>query len=287
MVSPLARALVVVLVATSCATARPGPTPPPTAAALQPVVVATELTPGRQRLPIGVLDGSTPVNDARVHVRVYRNSESDPLRDEAGAPFKGEGLEGKGVYVAYVSFGAAGQWIAEISAERPGRGRTIARVPLRVTTTPTVPSVGQPAPRSRNPTKKDVADVADIDSGRPPDDMHDLSIADSIARRTPSLVVFATPAFCTSQMCGPQVRAVQALEPTYRDRLAFIHVEIYEDFRPDPSKMHLSATVQEWHLQSEPWVFLIDSDGIIRFAFEGPAASDELRSAVEQLLAKR
>jgi len=127
--------------------------------------------------------------------------------------------------------------------------------------------------------------VRDIDSGMPPDDMHDLSIAEAIAQHRPALVVFATPAFCTSAMCGPEVHAVQALEPIHRDRLVFIHVEIYQDYRADPAKRHVAPTVQEWRLQSEPWVFLIDGQGIIASAFEGPAASDELRAAVDRMLA--
>jgi peroxiredoxin len=132
-----------------------------------------------------------------------------------------------------------------------------------------------------------VPDVSYIDSGVPPDDMHDLSIADAIGQRRPALVVFATPAFCTSRMCGPEVHAVQQLEPAYRARIVFIHVEIYQDFKPDPSKMRLTPTVLEWRLQSEPWVFLIDGNGIVRYACEGPAATDELRAALDELLAQR
>jgi hypothetical protein len=75
------------------------------------------------------------------------------------------------------------------------------------------------------------------------------------------------------------------MQPAFRDRLAFIHVEIYTGYRPDPSKRRLTATVLEWRLRSEPWVFLIDRDGIIRAAFEGPAATDELRAAAERMLA--
>jgi hypothetical protein len=130
----------------------------------------------------------------------------------------------------------------------------------------------------------DVADASYIDSGNPPDDMHTISIADAIAQHRPALVVFATPAFCESATCGPQVHAVQQLEPAYRDRLTFIHVEIYRDFKPDPSKRQLTRTVVEWNLQTEPWVFLIDSRGAIAAEFEAATAADELKVAVEHLL---
>src|SRR2546428_12524886 len=101
--------------------------------------------------------------------------------------------------------------------------------------------VGQAAPISHNPTIKD-ADATTIDSGRPPDDMHQISIADAIAQHRPTLVVFTSPAFCTSRICGPEVKDVQNLEPAYRP-LSLIHVEIYRDFVPDPSKRKLVQTV--------------------------------------------
>jgi len=155
---------------------------------------------------------------------------------------------------------------------------------MNVIALPVVPGVGQPAPATHNPTVRDVADVETIDSGRPPDDMHQLSIADAIAQHRPALVVFATPAFCVSRACGPEVKAVQSLEPAYRDRLAFIHVEIYRDFKPDPSKKQLAQAVIDWRLQTEPWIFLIDSTGIIQARFEGPTAADEVKTAIDQLL---
>jgi len=115
--------------------------------------------------------------------------------------------------------------------------------------------------------------------------MHQLSIADAIGQHRPTLGVFATPAFCQSRTCGPQVHAVQSVEPAYRDRMTFIHAEIYQNFKPDPSKKQFSTTVTEWRLQTEPWVFLIDSKGLIRTRFEAIADTDELKAAIDQLLA--
>ncbi len=281
----------IALVVGACAPASDGARPlgdaRESAAGLQAVVVSSQLLVGRQRLAIGVLDRNTPINDAQVRVRAYRGSPTDPLANEAPAEFKGEGLEGRGVYVAYLSFGAPGPWVAEIAARQRGGPESITRVPLTVATTGSVPGPGQPAPRSHNLTERDVSDVSYIDSGVPPDDMHELSIADAIAQQHAALIVFATPAFCTSAMCGPEVHAVQQLEPAYRARVAFIHVEIYRDFKPEPSRMSLTPTVLEWHLQTEPWVFLIDATGVIRYAFEGPTAADELRKALEAMLAPR
>jgi len=261
-------------------TARASDAPP----ALQAVLIASELAVGEQRVPIGILEHNTPVNDTAVHLRAYRQSPTDPLLSEADAPFKGEGLLGQGAYVAYLKFATSGRWLIEVSARRAGRPAVTTGLAVNVLPRPSGLTVGDAAPQSRNPTVRDVADVRDIDSGNPPNDMHDVSIAEAIANHQPSLVVFATPAFCTSAMCGPEVHAVQSLEPNYRDRITFIHIEIYRDYRPDPAKRRFTETVQEWRLQSEPWVFLIDARGTIRAAFEGPTAADEIRVAVDRML---
>jgi hypothetical protein len=249
-------------------------------------VVASEILVGKpQRIPIGITDHNTPVHDATVHVRAFvLQGTTGTFKGEADAPFKGDGLEGGGVYVAHLSFDKPGNWGVEITATRPNGARLSQRLPINVIDTPLVPAVGQSAPATHNPTARDVADVETIDSGRPPDDMHQVSIADAIQQHRPALVVFATPAFCTSNTCGPEVKVAQGLEPAYRDRLTFIHVEIYRDFKPDPAKRKLAQAVVDWRLQTEPWVFLIDSKGIIQSRFEGPTASDEVKAAIDQLL---
>ena len=278
----------VALLVAACGTGSESTSAAPTATpgGLQAEIVASELLPGLQRFPVGILDANTPVSDATVHVRAFSVAGNTlRLKGESDAPFRGAGLEGRGLYVAQLRFDTVGTWVAEITAQRPNGTQKVLRLPFKVTDKPMVPAPGQPAPQSHNPTVRDVPDVSYIDSGQPPDDMHQLSIADAIAQHRPTLVVFATPAFCVSQTCGPQVHAVQQLEPRYRNRLTFIHVEVYQDFKPDPSKRRLTDTFVAWQFQTEPWVFLIDSKGTIRNRFEATADTDELSAAIDQLLA--
>jgi len=278
----------VTLLLAACGTATDtgSATPSATAARLQAAIVGSEFLVGDQRFPVGILDQNTPVNDATVHVRAFLvvGGNTAQLKSESDAPFRGAQLEGKGLYVAHLTFDQAGQWGAEITTQRPDGEHAVIRLPFTVVANAIVPAPGQSAPLSHNLTAKDVSDVGTIDSGQPPDDMHQLSVAEAIAQHRSTLVVFATPAFCTSATCGPQIHAVQSLEPSYRSRLSFIHIEIWRDFKPDPSKRQLTPTVVEWRLQTEPWVFLIDGKGLIRTRFEAVTDADELRAAIDQLL---
>jgi len=278
-------ALAVALLLSACGSAA-APDTGTTSPQLQAQVVASELVTGsQQRVPIGILDHNTPVNDATVHVRAFLlEGTTGVFKGESDAPFKGAGLQGAGVYVAHLDLVPAGNWGLQVTASRPNGAHLSQQVAFNVIATPVVPAVGQPAPISNSLTTHDVPDATYIDSGRPPDDMHQLSIAQAIQQHRPTLVVFASPAFCTSRICGPEVKVVQSLEPAYKDRLTFIHVEIYRDFVPDPSKRQLAQTVVDWRLQTEPWIFLIDANGIIQARFEGPTATDEVQAAIVNLL---
>jgi hypothetical protein len=146
---------------------------------------------------------------------------------------------------------------------------------------PQTPPVGTPAPRSRNLIVKDVKNLRDIDTSTRPDPrLHQVRIADAIAQGKPQLIVFATPQFCTSRMCGPVLDIVRTLLLSYGKRVAFTHQEIWQDF----AEKKVFPTVEEWRLITEPWIFVVDGQGIIRAKFEGLVTERELEVALQQVL---
>jgi hypothetical protein len=143
------------------------------------------------------------------------------------------------------------------------------------------PMAGTPAPRSRNLVASDVSDLRTIDSSEPPDPrLHQTRIADAIAQGKPQVIVFATPRYCTSRVCGPVVDVVRTLIPSYADRVVFIHQEIWQAGFP----LTFSPTVEEWNLRSEPWIFIVDGQGTVRARFEGLTTRRELETALRQVL---
>jgi hypothetical protein len=146
------------------------------------------------------------------------------------------------------------------------------------------PSVGEKAYPSRNPTVRD-APAEQISTQSPPsEELLRYTVAESLAARKPFVVAFATPKFCASRTCGPVVDVLDAVRKDVAagDALRFIHVEIYEDNDP---KLGTNRWVQEWNLPTEPWIFLVGRDGLIKAKFEGAVSVDELeRAAREHLL---
>jgi hypothetical protein len=191
------------------------------------------------------------------------------------------GTEVRGLYVTQVHFPRAGEWGVELHVRQGNGPDDSVRLAVTVQETSPTPALGSPAPRSRNLIASDVPTLREIDTSPQPDRrLHQNRIADAIAQGMPQLIVFATPQFCLSRMCGPVVEIVRTLLPTYDQRVAFTHQEIWQDF----ATRHMFPTVQEWRLQTEPWIFIVDGQGIIRAKFEGLVAPQELATALHQVL---
>jgi hypothetical protein len=144
------------------------------------------------------------------------------------------------------------------------------------------PALGTKAPVSETPTLGS-APIAMLTTRRPPDrDLLRYSVADSLRKHLPFVVTFATPAFCSSRVCGPVVDIVDTVRKRLGDRgIRFIHVEIYKDNKPNKG---LNRWVRQWTLPSEPWTFVVGADGRIKQKFEGALSAAELERAVRQSL---
>jgi hypothetical protein len=187
----------------------------------------------------------------------------------------------RGLYVARLDFPRAGTWGIELLVKPVNGPLENLRFAVTVLDQARSPIIGSGAPRSRNLIAQDVKNLREIDTSPKPDPrLHQVRIADAIAQGKPQLIVFATPQFCTSRMCGPVVDIVRGLLPAYGRRVAFVHQEIWQDF----ATKKMFATVEEWRLETEPWIFIVDGKGIIRAKFEGLVTRQELVSALNGAL---
>ena len=272
--------------------------------ALQPLITTAELTVGQNRFAFGLAKQSKLIERADVLVRVFDLQGTEAhLTAETNAPFRpvanpvaekkvhrhadgslhvhDAATEVRGVYVAHLTFTRSGKCGVELVARQPDGSSETARLTVVVRETPTTPAVGSPAPRSRNLIASDVKHLRQISTSERPDPrLHQTRIADAIAMGKPQLIVFATPQFCTSRMCGPVVEIVRTLLPTYGKRMVFTHQEIWQDF----ATKKVFSTIEEWRLESEPWIFIVDGQGMIRARFEGLVTARELETALQNVL---
>jgi hypothetical protein len=197
-----------------------------------------------------------------------------------------------GVYVLDLDLKTAGTYGIEFKTAAPGAPEETIRAGFDVQPTSSVITVGDKAPASDTPTLADVGgEVAKISSDPSPDEaFYKTSIADAIAAKKPFVVAFATPKFCVSKTCGPtldRLKPIAARHPA----VTFINVEPYElEFKDgqlqpvlsgDPPNLTPTAATNEWRLPTEPWVFVVDKNGIVTTSFMLIFSDDEIEAALK------
>src|SRR3954453_434688 len=242
---------------------------------LQVGLGAKTFVPGETaRVPFGIVDGQqTPVFGSTA-LYVSRGPNK-PARGPYVAPgdslvvqkkFKGKISDRndlKLVYAARIPFPKAGRY-ALLAVTRSGGKLVGGASSLTVPRSSKIPDVGDPAPRVATDTKATQPDPKLLDTRIPPDDMHATSFKDVVGKK-PVALLFSTPQYCQSRVCGPVTDILFQLEQKSRGRLTFIHKEVYAKNKPPALRPPLKA----FGLETEPWLFVVGKDGKIAARLEG------------------
>lgn len=251
---------------------------------------------GQNRYSFGVFTrGREPVNNAQVALYFAPGKTGKAI-----GPYPAEiksiqtptayraqttaGDDATSIYVVpQVNFTKAGEWRV-IALYRTKEGLQGTVMPsVVVGRFPEVPKPGEKAPRTHTPTGEEVGgDLSKIDTRVPPDLMHEVDFADVLGER-PAVLLFATPSFCESRVCGPVVDIAEQVRDELGDEeVAFIHMEIFNE--NDPGK-GVRPQLRAFDLPSEPWVFVVDRTGKINSRIEGAFSAEELKQAVMRVTA--
>lgn len=263
-------------------------------ASVIPVIISSQQVVGANRFVFSFLDPATNL-PAAAPDRTASVAFIPPGQSQPGAATPATfvwAIEGsRGDYVANVDFPAAGDWKAVFVTQAPGKPQEAIGVGFQVAATGITVAIGAKAPASVTPTGADVGwDLKKLATDPTPDPaFYQLSVADALAAKRPFVLVFATPAFCQSAQCGPTLDRVKAVSKTAPPSVAFINVEPYKlqftDGKLQPvldanNQLQPVPSVSQWGLLSEPWIFTVDKDGIVRGSFEGVVGEDELKAAI-------
>lgn len=182
------------------------------------------------------------------------------------------------VYVTEIDFPSDGEWRIAALIKQDGELAATLLPSAVVGEFDKLPRVGEKAPTIHTPTAADVGgDLAQITTRIPPDTQNRVDFADVLGKE-PIVLLFATPQFCQSRVCGPVVDVAEQVKETYGGDAEFIHMEIFNDNDPNED---VRQQVRAFHLPSEPWLFVIDRNGTIRSAVEGAFGVDRLTEALE------
>ena len=256
------------------------------------IIISTDMAVGQNRLMFGIIDrDGMPAPAESSDVAAYflvPGEDARELKDSVTARFVSWPSAVGGVFVAEVNLDTAGDYAIDVNFSLIDGRPVFAQARFTVKETASTPAIGAPAPASVTHTAARADDISHITSSPEPDlDLYQYSIHEALQQKKPLVVVFATPAFCVSATCGPQVAELSKVKEKLGDRANYIHVEVFENphllegARPSGG---LVAAVDEWGLPTEPWTFIINSQGLVHAKFEQFTTAEEIEAKLLELV---
>ena len=269
-----------------------------------PTIVATDFSVGINRIPFVLTDiEGNYLDDQEVLVKIWRiqdsvghvpkyiNSEYHEIQSKTAHLHEDgsvhEHNQKKGFYLlANVDIENPGLWSAEFFVESKRNVAIVQQAFFEVRESAMTIGVGEYAPLTNNSVlEKGVAFSSISSRNVDTDNLHELSVNQAIKTELPLMLVFASPRFCVSALCAPVVDLVEEVQDEFGQRANFIHIEPWElSIARSEGRLITSVSAREWNLPSEPWIFLVGSDGRVRAKFEGPTSEFELTEALLKLL---
>lgn len=215
-----------------------------------------------------------PVEGASAQVWAVPTEGGEPVGPWPATPSEADVPPG-GLYTVDAEFPATGvQEVVVVTGD--GRAGAVA-VDVRSAKSSQLPAPGEQAIAVATPTEADPLGYEELCTRPEPCGMHEVSLDDALVQGVPIALLFATPAFCQTAVCGPTVDVIDGIRADHPD-VAFIHCEVYAD-----AGETLGDPVDAWELPTEPWLFVIDADGRIARRADGPllVVPDAVRSLLD------
>ena len=287
---------VLLLAACSAAASTSAPSPSSGAkASVLPVIISSELSTGPNRFLFSFVDATSdsPVGAPDRTAGVAFTGPAGQTLPETAGTFIWAIDNVSGIYVSSVDFPAAGDWAAHFKTAAAGKAAEPIDFQFQVLDKKHVIVPGDKAPSVDTPTLASVGgDASKISTDTKPDTaFYETSVAAALAAHQPFVLVFATPKFCQTQTCGPTLDKVKPIAAAHPD-VTFINVEPYQ-LKDDQGQLQpvLDANGQlqtvpatdAYRLLSEPYVFVVGGDGIVKATFELIFTPAEIEEALAGL----
>ncbi len=267
---------------------------------LFPLIIAGvgEITCGPNRLLFSFLDkANKPVGapDRSASVAIFNlGRDGDTPVATADGTFVWAIEDERGIYYANVDLPEAGLYGIEFTTALGAAEPEKIRLTFEAQASSPLVKVGQRAPATDNPTIQSAGgDVARVSTDEEPlPALYEHTVASALEAHEPFVVVFATPKFCATEQCGPTLERLKPLVPRYPG-VTFINVEPYKlkfedgalqaDLDPATAGLVPVEATTQWGLRSEPWVFVVDRDGVVVGSFGLIFSEEEIAAALDGL----
>lgn len=181
------------------------------------------------------------------------------------------------IYAAHVPVAHAGTYYVLALTKTP-KGMVGSPGEVAVAASSPIPDVGDRPPAIATDTLSTThGNVWLLTTRNPPENMHSVSF-DQVLGKRPIALIFSTPQFCISRVCGPVTDIAVSYQRQFASQITFIHEEVYANNQPSKG---LRPQMKAFHLETEPWLFTINRQGIIAARLEGAFGVNEFRQALE------
>ncbi len=186
----------------------------------------------------------------------------------------------KAIYAAQVPLPHKGTYYV-LSLTKTSNGVIGAPGQIAVAESSPIPAAGQRPPAIATDTPASVnGNISLLTTRVPPESMHAVSLKDVLGKH-PVALLFSTPQLCTSRVCGPVTDIAVSLQKRFGKRIDFIHQEVYVNNQPSQG---LRPQLKAFHLQTEPWLFTINSRGVVAARLEGSFGVNAVTKALQAAL---
>mgnify|MGYP001454934263 CR=1 FL=1 len=262
--------------------------PADSVASFQVIMAVTDIAIGKNRLAFAIIGKNGPLIADEILVKLSPlGSAADTYKLESKAVFQTWPKGNAGVYIARVNLGTPGEWIIQAEDSSGNRG-VFGASKFFVKETSSAPAVGTKPKPLNNLTIADVDNINKITSALNPDpDLYKISVAQAMNNGMPTIITFASPSFCRTATCGPQIEVISSISQQFGHRLNVIHIEVYERIEIDDDgnyELEVSSLLEVWGLNSEPFTFMLDKTGTVAAKFEGFVSEAELTETIRAIL---
>lgn len=256
---------------------------------VQVLLVNSELIQGPNRFAIALQDEAGElIHDADVQFQYFDLADADhPVPENSATAVKVQSAdETVTLFTHSRRFEQAGAWGVEITATLPDGSQAVQRISLTVQEDSPALLPGEPSPFVDTPTAAEAnGDLSQISTAEKPNPaFYELSLTEALANEKPTLLYFATPAFCQTKVCGPGYEEFDRLHTAVGDDYNFIHAEVYADLNnPAENDWPLIPAMTAFGLGTEPWLYVIDTEGTAVFRVEGLFTAEEMTTILNEL----
>jgi hypothetical protein len=194
------------------------------------------------------------------------------------AELHNDGIENRPYYLVRHTFAAPGFYKLGVNV---GGGSAEAALQAVDASKILTPVQGRPMPSTPTPTVANTLGIDPICTRQPACPWHDVSLDAALAEKRPLAVLIASPARCQTQTCGPVLDILLSQKAAFESKVRFVHVEVYKSL----TSQDTIPAVDALHLESEPWLFLVGADGVVRERYDGPFDRKEAIDGLTRLTA--